>query len=62
MVQSTAEFPAALVAAVAGEADLDAGRVGLFLQALGLEASPARPIRLPASFLLELGAALRLLA
>ena len=33
----------------------------MFLRALGLKASPARPIALPDAFLLELGAALRLL-
>ena len=61
MAQSISEFPPALVTAVAEEAALDAGRVDLFLRTLGLEASPTRPIQLPATFLLELGAALRLL-
>jgi hypothetical protein len=54
--------PDALVAAVAEDAGRDADRVGRFLQALGLAGSPRRPARLPAAFLLELAAALRLLA
>jgi hypothetical protein len=56
------ELPDALVAAVAEDAARDADRVGLFLQARGLAGSPQRPARLPAAFLLELAAALRLLA
>ena len=61
MVTNNPEFPLDLVTAVAGDADRDADRVALFLQALGLKPSPARPLALPAAFLLELGAALRLL-
>jgi hypothetical protein len=50
-------FPAELVNAVARDAD----RVGAFLHALGIQATPQRPVALPAGFLLDLGAALRLL-
>jgi hypothetical protein len=56
------DFPADLVRAVAAEAERDADAVGMFLTALGLHATPDRPIPLPAGFLLDLGAALRLLA
>jgi len=52
--------PGELVAAVAEDAARDADRVGQFLRTLGLGGSPDRPVRLPAAFLLELGAALRL--
>ena len=54
-------FPAELRRSVAEEADRDADRVALFLRTLGLEASTNRPLHLPGPFLLELGAALRLL-
>lgn len=56
------DFPTDLVRAVAAEAERDADAVGIFLNALGLHATPDRPIHLPAAFLLDLGAALRLLA
>ncbi len=39
----------------------DADRVGIFLGALGLGATPNEPRPMPAGFLLHLGAALRLL-
>src|SRR5262245_6438845 len=51
-----------LVRSVRAEAERDADTVGMFLTALGLHATPARSIPLPATFLLDLGAALRLLA
>jgi len=55
------DVPAELVTAIAEDADRDADRVGLFLRRLGLEGSAHGPLLLPASFLLNLGAALRLL-
>jgi hypothetical protein len=58
---NTFGFPTDLVAAITDEAALDADRVGQFLQSCGLRVSPDRPIRLPSSFLMDLGAALRLL-
>jgi hypothetical protein len=60
MVSNISEFPDELVAAVAEGAARDADHVVQFLRALGLEASPTKPMHLPAAFLLELGAALRL--
>src|SRR4051794_29218512 len=54
---SLAAFPPDLIQAVAGDAARDADRVGSFLVAVGL----APPLRLPADFLLGLGAALRML-
>ena len=51
-----------LVEATAREAARDADRVGQLLHELGFVPSPGRPVRLPAAFLLDLGAALRLLA
>ena len=63
---SLSQFPPDLVQAVAEDAAADADRVGQFLDALGLRptgdgAAPA-PLRLPSSFLIGLGAAMRLLA
>jgi hypothetical protein len=58
---SVNDFPAEMVTAVAVEATRDADRVGLFLDHLGLEGTPEKPLPLPAGFLLHLGAALRLL-
>ena len=60
------QFPPDLVQAVAEAAEDDVDRVGQFLDDLGLRptgdgATPAQ-LRLPLSFLLGLGAALRLLA
>jgi len=49
------------VEAVARGAARDANGVGLFLNELGLRVSPDRPLLLAAGFLLDLGAALRLL-
>jgi hypothetical protein len=54
--------PSELVRAVADEAERDADRVGVFLDTLGLHATPDRPVSLPVAFLLDLAAALRLLA
>jgi hypothetical protein len=59
---SSALPPAELVEATAREAARDADRVGQLLHELGFVPSPGRPVRLPAAFLLDLGAALRLLA
>jgi hypothetical protein len=56
------DFPGEMVTAVAVDAARDAERVRLFLKHLGIEAAPDKPCRLPAGFLLHLGAALRLLA
>jgi hypothetical protein len=56
-----ADIPPDCVAFAAAEAARDANAVGLFFRALGLTASPEKPIPMPASFLLQLGAALRLL-
>jgi hypothetical protein len=55
------DLPAEMVAAVAADAARDADRVGLFLEQLGLGATPEKPRPLPAGFLMDLGAALRLL-
>ena len=55
-------LPPELVEATAGEAARDADRAGQLLHELGFVPSPGRPVRLPAAFLLDLGAALRLLA
>jgi hypothetical protein len=51
-----------LVEAVARAAMRDADLVGHFLVALGLRPEAGRPARLPAGLLLDLGAAMRLLA
>jgi hypothetical protein len=56
------DVPEILVAAVAREAAADAHRVVVFLNALGLQGTPEKPLYLPARFLLYLGAALRLLS
>ena len=53
-------LPPELVEATAREAEFDADRVGQLLHELGFVPSPDRPVRLPAAFLLDLGAALRL--
>jgi hypothetical protein len=58
---SISDIPADMVAAVAANAARDADCVGLFLNRLGLGATPERPRPMPAAFLLHLGAALRLL-
>ncbi len=58
---SISDFPADMIAAVAANAARDADCVGLFLNRLGLGATPERPRPMPARFLLHLGAALRLL-
>jgi hypothetical protein len=49
-----------MVSAVAVDAARDTDRVGLFLDALGIRATPEQPKPMPAGFLLHLGAALRL--
>jgi hypothetical protein len=46
---------------VAIQAEADARRVCLFLEAVGVSATPERPVPLPAHFLLDLAGALRLL-
>ena len=58
---SEADFACDLVTAVTVDAARDASRVVFFLDALGLEATPEKPMSLPSRFLLQLGAALRLL-
>jgi len=55
------DVPPELVTAIVEDAARDADHVGLFLRTIGLEGSPHCPIHLPAAFLLDLGAALRLL-
>jgi hypothetical protein len=54
-------IPSDLVDAVASQAESNAELVVAFLGAIGLCATPGRPIALPRRFLLDLGAALRLL-
>jgi hypothetical protein len=49
-----------MAAAAADDAGRDADRVGFFLRAFGLRATPEKPAPLPERFLLHLGAALRL--
>ena len=56
------EFPPDLIAAISDDAARDADRVGQFLHSCGLQGSRDRPLRLPGNILLDLGAALRLLA
>jgi hypothetical protein len=56
------DLPAELVASVAADAARDAERVGTLLHTLGIRGTSEQPRRLPARFLLRLGAALRLLA
>ena len=56
------ELPAEMVSSVAADAARDADRVGAFLDAFGIKAPADRPLHLPAAFLVDLGAALRLLA
>lgn len=55
-------FPPDMVNAVAAAAALDADAVGLFLRERGLTGTPQKPLKLPAGFLPELAAALRLSA
>ena len=57
----SAAIPDELVEAMAREAARDAENVAVFLRELGFTPSDDRPVRLPAAFLLDLGAALRLL-
>ena len=59
---SIADLPADMVTAVEFDASRDADRVILFLNSLGLGASPEKPMSIPGVFLLHLGAALRLLS
>lgn len=59
---SASPFDPVLVEAVAREAACDAEAVALFLHQFGFVPTAERPIRLPARFLLHMGAALRLLA
>ena len=61
MIGSILNLPNDLVRFVADDAARDANRVAIFLDVLGLQACPSKPITLPAGFLLDLGAALRLL-
>ena len=61
MVINTPEIPVDLITVVAEEAARDADRVDLFLRSFGPEGSTNPPSPLPAAFLLELAAALRLL-
>jgi hypothetical protein len=53
-------LPPELVEATAREAARDADRVGRLLHELGFVPSPDRPVRLPATFLLNLAAAVRM--
>ncbi len=56
-------LPPEMVQAVVRLADEDADLVGDFLRDYcGLQATPARPVRVPVEFLVDLGAALRLLS
>jgi hypothetical protein len=55
------DLPCDLIDAVARDAEADADHVGAFLDALGLRPPPGQVLPLPAAFLLDLGAALRLL-
>jgi hypothetical protein len=57
---SVLDLPPALVRGLALQAEADAHRVCLFLDALGIHAAPERPVSFPAGLLLGLGAALRL--
>lgn len=56
------EFPTELVDSVKARAERDAVSVAQFMGCLGLNATPEKPVPLPAGFLLSLAAALRLLA
>jgi hypothetical protein len=56
------DFPPDMVNAVSAAAARDADAVGLFLRERGLTGTPEKPLKLPAGFLLELAAALRLSA
>lgn len=60
---SSAEIPADLIGAAVREGERDADRVAYFLDALGLARRQASdpPLRLPAGFVLDLAAGLRLL-
>jgi hypothetical protein len=55
-------LPPELVRSVANEAARDAVRAASFLDAVGLTPPPGGVLQLPANFLLNLGAAMRLLA
>jgi hypothetical protein len=55
-------YPQDLLDAVVRDAEADADRVVLFLDALGLTPPPGQTRPMPAAFLLDLGSALRLLA
>src|SRR5262245_23659798 len=61
-VPSDDALPSELEVAVAVHAARDADHVCRFLDRLGLPATPEKPRPMPAGFLLDLGAALRLLA
>ncbi len=54
-------LPEEMIESVAIQAMVDAQNVCSFLRAVGLDASPESPVRVPGGFLLQLGAALRLL-
>jgi hypothetical protein len=56
------DFPAEMVAAVSVDAARDADRVCAFLTELRLSGTADKPLRMPAAFMLHLGAALRLLS
>lgn len=56
------DFPPDMVNAVTAAAARDADAVGLFLRERGLTGTPQKPLKLPAGFLLDLAAALRLFA
>lgn len=57
---SPSESDIEFVAAIILDANRDARRVSLFLNALGLSGTPQKPLALPPNFLLHLGAALHL--
>jgi len=61
-IEMDAQYSSELQDATAREAGLDADRVALFLHEIGLSTEDGRPLRLPAAYLLRLGAALRLLS
>jgi hypothetical protein len=56
------DFPPDMVNAVTVAAARDADAVGLFLREQGLTGTPLKPLKLPAGFLMDLAAALRLSA
>ena len=59
---SLAAYPPELITGVAEQAARDADLTAHFLTAVGLAPAPGKVRRLPSEFLLELGAAMRLLA